>query len=83
MTRLSQAYLALRDFANARSFAASAIKASPKTAEPYYVLGAVFEQESQFAESKKYYETYLELLPGAPDSAVLRRKIGSPPFNVE
>lgn len=40
-----------------------------------YVLGLILMQKQQFAESVKYFRTYLELAPNAHDAAVVRDQI--------
>ena len=40
-----------------------------------YVLGLILMQKQQYAESAKYFRTYVELAPGAHDAAAVREQI--------
>ncbi|MBS1983032.1 MAG: tetratricopeptide repeat protein [Bdellovibrionales bacterium] len=81
LTRLAQAYLALRELDNARVSAAAAAAKDTHLAEPHRILGAVFELQGIYASSKSEYERYLQLFPQAPDANNLRMKLSAPPFS--
>ena len=79
-TRLAQAYLALNDLDKAQEAAAAAVAANNKIPEAYRVLGYVLDQQGQYDEAQKYFETYLQLLPQAADAGEVRQKISNPPY---
>ena len=81
LIRLSQAYFAMNDTAKAREHAEMAMKLSPIEAEPYRILGSIYESQGQYQLSKKNYEQYLLILPQAPESAQLKLKLSMPPFS--
>lgn len=80
LTRLSQAYLALQDYDNAQRMAQTALAANPNLAEPYRVLGYVFDNQAQYESAKRYFEKYLQLLPQAADADQIQLKLSQPPY---
>ncbi|MEZ4813645.1 MAG: tetratricopeptide repeat protein [Bdellovibrionota bacterium] len=80
LTRLAQAYFAMGDKKNARLNAELAARQGPTEAEPYRILGSIFEADGQYPLAKANYEKYLVLLPQAPEAAALKQKLSQPPF---
>lgn len=80
LTRLAQAYFAMGDKKNARLNAELAVKQSPTEAEPYRILGALFDAEGQYPLAKSNYEKYLVLVPNAPEAEMLKKKLSMPPY---
>lgn len=80
LTRLAQAYLALKDIENARQTASLALASDPKIPEANRVLGIVYDQLGQFEEAKRYFKNYLTLLPQAVDAVTIQTKISNPPY---
>jgi tetratricopeptide (TPR) repeat protein len=79
-TRLAQAYLALSDIDRAQENALAAMRANNKIPEPYRILGIVYEEQAQYDEAAKYFESYLHLLPMAPDAVEIRAKLSNSPY---
>ncbi len=75
LTRLAQAYLALKDFENAERMAKTVLATNPNIAEAYRVLGYVFENQAQYENARSYFEKYLQLLPQAGDAAEIQSKL--------
>ena len=80
LTRLAQAYLALKEFESARNAASAAMSKDPNLAEPYRVLAICSEQQSVYSTSKEFYQKYLVRFPQAPDASEIRMKLSKPPF---
>lgn len=80
LTRLAQAYFAMGDKKNARLNAELAVKQNPKEAEPYRILGGIFDSEGQYPLAKANYEKYLVLVPQAPEAETLKKKLSMPPY---
>lgn len=81
LTRLAQAYLALKQYENARLAASTAIARNPSGAEPYRILAIVSELQGVYGTAREYYEKYLKIFPQAPDAGDIRYKISRPPFS--
>jgi tetratricopeptide (TPR) repeat protein len=81
LTRLAQSYYALGDPTNALRNANLAIKINKKEAEPYRILGYVYNSQGQYSLAKINFEKYLVLLPQANDAAELRQKLSLPPYS--
>jgi tetratricopeptide (TPR) repeat protein len=81
LTRLAQSYYALGDPTNALRNANLAIKINNKEAEPYRILGYVYNSQGQYSLAKINFEKYLVLLPQANDAAELRQKLSLPPYS--
>jgi tetratricopeptide (TPR) repeat protein len=80
LTRLAQAYLAMQDYQNAQSTAATAINANPNLPEPNRVLGYIYDRQGEYDAAKEAFESYLKLAPGAPDASEIRSKISKSPY---
>jgi tetratricopeptide (TPR) repeat protein len=80
LTRLAQAYFAIGDSKNARVNAEIAVRLNPTEAEPYRILGSIFETQGQYPLAKSNYEKYILLVPQAPEVGDLKRKLALPPY---
>lgn len=80
LTRLAQAYWALKDVENARQTASMALASDPKIPEANRVLGVIYDSQGQYEEAKRYFQAYLSLLPQANDADQIRNKINRPPY---
>ncbi len=80
LTRLAQAYSAMGDNKNARINAELAVRTNPTEAEPYRILGILFEAEGQYPLAKSNLEKYILLVPQAPEAEAIRQKLALPPF---
>jgi tetratricopeptide (TPR) repeat protein len=80
LTRLAQAYFALRETDNARSAAQTALARDPNIPDAHRILAAILEQEGLYEPARESYEKYLELLPQATDADEIRAKLRRPPF---
>lgn len=81
LTRLAQSYYALGDPNNALRNANLAIKINNKEAEPYRILGYIYNSQGQYPLAKMNFEKYLVLLPQANDADELRQKLSLPPYS--
>ena len=81
LTRLAQSYYALGDPTNALRNANLALKINKKEAEPYRILGYIYNSQGQYSLAKINFEKYLILLPQANDAAELRQKLSLPPYS--
>ncbi len=81
LTRLAQSYYALGDPNNALRNANLAIKINNKEAEPYRILGYIYNSQGQYPLAKMNFEKYLILLPQANDADELRQKLSLPPYS--
>lgn len=82
LTRLAQAYFAMGDKKNARLNAELAVKQNPTEAEPYRILGNLFEADGQYPLAKSNFEKYLVLVPQAHEAELLKRKLAQPPYTL-
>lgn len=82
LTRLAQAYFAMGDKKNARLNAELAVRQNPTEAEPYRILGTLFEADGQYPLAKSNFEKYLVLLPQAHEAETLKRKLSQPPYTL-
>lgn len=80
LTRLAQAYFAMGDKKNARLNAELAVKQNPTEAEPYRILGTLFDAEGQYPLAKSNFEKYMVLVPNAPEAEMLKKKLSMPPY---
>jgi Flp pilus assembly protein TadD len=71
----------LGDPTNALRNANLAIKINKKEAEPYRILGYIYNSQGQYSLAKINFEKYLVLLPQANDAAELRQKLSLPPYS--
>ncbi len=81
LTRLAQAHYALGDQAQARTNSELAIRQNPREAEPYRILGNIFEAQGQYPLAKTNFEKYLVLIPQAPDADMLKKRLALPPYS--
>ncbi len=52
-----------------------AARYQPSLAEPWHLMGEVYEKKKEKAEAVKAYQKYLELYPSAPDAGKIRKRI--------
>ncbi len=81
LTRLAQAYVAMGDPPGALRNANLAVKLNPNEAEPYRILGNIYDSQGQYPLAKLNFEKYLYLLPQASDAAELKQKLSLPPYS--
>jgi tetratricopeptide (TPR) repeat protein len=80
LTRLAIAYNVMGDAENARSFASRAVSGNPDNPYANLVLADVLDRAGDYALAKRYYETYLKLMPLAPDAASLKERLSKAPY---
>lgn len=80
LTRLAQAYFAMKDIDNARQTAALAFKQNPLNSEANRILAFIYDGQGQYEMAKRHFESYLQSLPQASDADEIRAKISVPPY---
>ena len=78
--RLAQAYFAMKEYRDAVKTAKLALVRDPEFAEPYRIIGDVFDYEGQYFLAKENYEKYLYYNPASRDADLIRQKISAPPY---
>jgi tetratricopeptide (TPR) repeat protein len=48
----------------------------PSLAKPWRLLGEAFEKKRDYGRASESYKKYLEIFPGAPDAAQIKKRIG-------
>ena len=80
MVRLAQAYWAMQDLDNSEKMAKLALQRNNKLAEPYRILGRIYDRGGQYQLAKDNFEKYLLLLPQAADAEAIREKLNLSPY---
>jgi tetratricopeptide (TPR) repeat protein len=48
----------------------------PSLAKPWRLLGEAYEKKRDYGRAIESYKKYLDVFPGAPDAALIKKRIG-------
>lgn len=80
LTRLAIAYNVMGNLENAKSFASRAVAGNPDNPYANLILADILDRSGDYNLAKRYYETYLKLMPLAEDASSLRERLSKPPY---
>jgi len=80
LVRLALAYSVMGDLANAKAFASRAVAGNPDNPYSNLVLANILDRAGDYNLAKRYYESYLRLMPLAEDRDSLRERLSRPPY---
>ncbi len=81
LVRLAQAYNVMGDLGNAKVFASRAVSGNPDNPYANLIFANILDRAGEYVLAKRYYETYLSLMPLAEDGPSLRQKLSQPPYS--
>jgi tetratricopeptide (TPR) repeat protein len=80
LTRLAIAYNVMGNLENAKSFASRAVAGNPDNPYANLILADILDRAGDYNLAKRYYESYLKLMPLAEDASSLRERLSKPPY---
>jgi tetratricopeptide (TPR) repeat protein len=80
LTRLAIAYNVMGNIENAKSFASRAVAGNPDNPYANLILADILDRAGDYNLAKRYYESYLKLMPLAQDASSLRERLSKPPY---
>ncbi|MEO5666989.1 MAG: tetratricopeptide repeat protein, partial [Bdellovibrionota bacterium] len=81
LVRLAQAYNVMNDLENAKAYASRAVAGNPDNPYANLILANILDRAADYNLAKRYYESYLRLMPLAEDRDSLKDRLSKPPYS--